>query len=243
MFHKFKLVILKQNFDPGIIGFFINPFYFARHSLAKHIKLLSSEITGKVLDIGCGTKPYKEFFNYSDYTGMEIDTPDTRKNSKVDVFYDGKTFPFEDGEFDSIVINQVLEHVFTPDEFLAETRRVLKPGGKLLLTVPFIWDEHEQPFDYARYSSFGLKYLLEKNGFKVTRQYKSLDNFRLFFQLLNAYFYKKIDFHNKYINFIMITIVTSINNLIGVPVSMILPRNKDLYLDNIILAQKSGDTK
>ena len=56
--------------------------------------------------------------------------------------------------------NQVLEHVFNPDDFVREIARVLKPGGALLLTVPFVWNEHEQPYDYARYSSFGLRAFL-----------------------------------------------------------------------------------
>jgi SAM-dependent methyltransferase len=66
----------------------------------------------------------------------------------------------------------VLEHVFNPDDFLNEVNRVLKPSGKLLLTVPFVWDEHEQPYDYARYSSFGLRSLLEKHGFSIVKHEK-----------------------------------------------------------------------
>ena len=66
-----------------------------------------------------------------------------------------------------MLCNQVLEHVFNPDEFLLKINRVLKNDGKLLLTVPFVWDEHEQPFDYARYSSFGLKALIEKMVLKL----------------------------------------------------------------------------
>ena len=74
--------------------------------------------------------------------------------------------------FDNVVCNQVLEHVFRPEVFLLEIHRVIKPGGNMLMSVPFIWDEHEQPWDYARYSSFGLKYLLENTGFEVIEQRK-----------------------------------------------------------------------
>ena len=73
-----------------------------------------------------------------------------------------------------MLCNQVLEHVFNPQEFLGELGRVLARGGRLLLTVPFVWDEHEQPFDYARYSSFGLKALLEQHGFRVLQHRKLL---------------------------------------------------------------------
>ena len=68
-------------------------------------------------------------------------------NKHADRSYDGKTFPFSDGEFDAVLTSEVLEHVFNPDEFLSEINRVLRDDGVLLLTVPFVWDEHEQPFD------------------------------------------------------------------------------------------------
>jgi len=85
--------------------------------------------------------------------------------------------------------NQVLEHVFNPDAFLSEIYRVLKRDGKLLLTVPFVWDEHEQPSDYARYSSFGLKALLEKNGFRIIQHERIGADASILFQLINAYLY------------------------------------------------------
>ncbi|MFA7231141.1 MAG: class I SAM-dependent methyltransferase [Victivallaceae bacterium] len=241
MLKGIKNFIIRQNFSPGLAGVFINPFYFAREALSRNIKKLSNEITGKILDVGCGTKPYKEMFDYTEYIGLEIDSPENRKNKNVDTFYNGKTFPFKDGEFDSIVANQVLEHVFNPDEFLEEIKRVLNPGGKVLLTVPFVWDEHEQPYDYARYSSYGLTFLLEKHDFKISSQMKNLNNFRFFFQLLNAYFFKKVNLHNKYLNFIVISALTSIINLSGICLSIFFPTNNDLYLDNIILAEKSKE--
>src|SRR3546814_4577495 len=65
----------------------------------------------------------------------------------------------------------------------------------LLLTVPFVWDEHEQPYDYARYSTFGLKSLLERNGFNVLTQKKLLADSSILFQLINAYMFKV--FHTR----------------------------------------------
>src|SRR3546814_1285445 len=85
----------------------------------------------------------------------------------ADYFYYLKKFPFESDIFNSVLCNQVLEHVFNPDDFLQEIHRVLREGGMLLLTVSFVRDEHEQPSDYARYSTYGLKSLLERNGFTV----------------------------------------------------------------------------
>src|SRR3546814_19368424 len=93
-------------------------------------------LAGPMLDVGCGTKPYRELFELEEYIGLEIDSPSARTQSRADYFYDGKKFPFEAEIFNSVLCNQVLEHVFNPDDFLQEIHRVLREGGMLLLTVP-----------------------------------------------------------------------------------------------------------
>ena len=229
----------KAAFFPGILGLFINPFYFARKGLAKNIRDLSSHISGKVLDVGCGKKPYEQLFQATEYIGLEYDSPENRKKKNADFYYDGHIFPFENNSFDSLVINQVFEHVFNPDAFLKEVLRVLKPGGKLLMTVPFVWDEHEQPHDYARYSSFGLHFILEKQGFNIVEQRKSVNDFRVIFQLVNAYLYKKMMSSNQYLNLVLVFLVMSPINVAGEIVGFLLPENNDLYLDNVVLARKN----
>src|SRR3546814_13294445 len=76
-----------------------------------------------MLDVGCGTKPYRELFELEEYIGLEIDSPSARTQSRADYFYDGKKFPFEAEIFNSVLCNQVLEHVFNPDDFLQEVDR------------------------------------------------------------------------------------------------------------------------
>lgn len=228
----------REAFFPSILGLFINPFYFARKGLAKHVTDLAVNITGKSLDIGCGTKPYAHLFQSSKYVGLEIDTPQNRVNKNADYFYDGNNFPFEDATFDSVVANEVFEHVFNPEQFLGEILRILKPRGLVLLTMPFVWDEHEQPYDYARYSSFGIKYLLEKHGFEIIEQRKSIDDIRVIFQLLNTYIYKKTITKSTFLNVLITLIFMAPFNILGELLSVITPRNPDLYLDNIVLAKK-----
>jgi SAM-dependent methyltransferase len=235
-----KKIIQKEQFEPSFIGLFLNPFFIARRGLLKNIKKLGSEITGRTLDVGCGTKPYEKYFKCSQYVGLEIETTLNHELKRADYFYDGKKFPFKENEFDSVVTNQVLEHVFNPDEFLSEINRVLKMNGKLLLTVPFVWDEHEQPYDYARYSSFGLKSLLEKHGFEIIKHHKSVNDFRVIIQLLNAYLYK-ITYRIPLFRQLTTITLCAIINFLGIVVSFILPKNNDLYLDNIILARKLND--
>ncbi len=240
MLNRLKTIIIREQFEPGILGLFTNPFYIARKGLLEHIRSLAPNITGKTLDVGCGTKPYEKYFNHSQYIGLEVNTGIDSEKKRADFYYDGKKFPFEDDEFDSVVTNQVLEHVFTPDLFLSEINRVLKISGNLLLTVPFVWDEHEQPFDFARYSSFGAKSLFEKNGFEIIEHRKSLNDFRVIIQLINAYLYKtslKRRPVKLLVNLFLIAPVT----ILGIFISKILPKNNDLYLDNIIFAKKKND--
>jgi SAM-dependent methyltransferase len=230
---------LKEQFRPSLAGIFLNPFYFSRRILVKNIRYYSGNINGNVLDIGCGTKPYKDLFNTVSYTGIDTDTSGhNHEFSSVDVFYDGTFLPFPNNKFDSIVCFEVMEVVFNPDLLLSEANRILRNGGKALFTVPFVWDEHEQPFDYARYSSYGLKYLFEKHGFTVLESKKYLCDLRLFFLLLNAYIYKVLRRLIPFkISYVLILPLTSINNIIG-HIAFLLPRNEDLYFGNIFLLEK-----
>lgn len=235
-----RSIALNINFYPGLLGLFLNPFFFARRGLVKHVRLCASAMTGKILDVGCGKKPYKRLFqNAGEYIGMDIENPGhDHSNEEIDVFYDGKVFPFPDGHFDSALTNQVFEHVFNPDEFISEIRRVLKDSGHLLMTVPFVWDEHEQPFDYGRYSSFGIKHILEKHNFEIVKQYKSGMGVQAVFQIINVYIYKK--FHSRYriMNYLLSGLLISPFNLLGFLLSFYQRGDSDLFLDNVVLARK-----
>ncbi len=230
--------LLKQYFEPTpILGMLFNPFYIARKALWNEIAKLGKFIQGKTLDIGCGSKPYEKCFLSQEYIGLEIDNTINRAIKKIDVFYDGKKIPFDDHTFDSVVCFQVLEHVFEPNDFLCEIYRVLKPNGKLLLTVPFVWDEHEQPYDYARYSSFGLTYLLKRHSFEIIKQEKTVQNFGVIVQLIAEYIYKK-SYSTRITKYLAMLCLIFPTLLIGSLLAQILPKNKDLFLDNIVLAQK-----
>jgi len=170
-----------------------------------------------------------------------VDDEGNRNHNFADIFYDGKIIPFEDKFFDSILSNQVFEHVFNPNEFLREINRVTKIDGLFLITVPFVWDEHEQPYDYARYSSFGLKHILSENGFEIVEYRKSNNGFEVIIQLINDYIFKVTMTKSAYINFLITLILIAPVNIIGLILSKILPKNDDLYLDNIALAKKIKD--
>lgn len=235
---KARQIYLKAMFFPFVLGIFINPFYFSRKGLAKNLSMLAPKITGKVLDVGCGNKPYMSLYSAEEYVGLEVDTPENRAAKAADLYYDGEHFPFDPGSFDSVVSNQVFEHVRDPDQFLTEISRILRDDGLVLITAPFVWDEHEQPHDYTRYSSFGMTSILNRHGFEILELRKSVDDIRIVFQLLNAYIHKKTQTKSRAVNLLLTILMIAPVNIIGELVSWITPRNPDLYLDNIVLARK-----
>lgn len=235
---KARAFYRRQTFLPGPLGVFVNPFYLARSALHRAMRECADELDGRLLDVGCGIKPYRSLFKVTEYVGLDIDSPGARQRGVADVFYSGQAFPFEARSFDAVLCNQVLEHVFNPGEFLAEIERVLRPGGKLLLTVPFVWDEHEQPWDYARYSSFGLKALLEKRGFRILSHRKLRADVSVLFQLANAYLFKLTQGWPRPANLLFTATVMAALTMLGLLGARLLPDNPDLYLDHVLLAEK-----
>ena len=238
MLAALKAYYLEQMARPGAGALFLNPFYFARKGLLDAVQELGPQVSGRTLDVGCGNRPYERFFRSSEYVGLELDTPENRRTKRADVYYDGKLFPFESKRFDSVVCNQVLEHAFEPEAFLAEIGRVLRPAGTLLLTVPFAWDEHEQPRDYARYSSFGLRALLERCGFEVLVHEKTMADIRAVGQLFNAYLFKVTSTRWPYLNALLALLFMAPVNISASLLRWVTPRNPDMYLDNVIIAKK-----
>jgi len=226
----------EQAFDPGLLGILVNPFYIARRALIRRLRAVAPAIGGRVLDVGCGQRPYQKLFDVREYVGLELDTPENRAKP-ADVFYDGMTFPFPDASFDSVICNQVLEHVFEPERFLAEVVRILCPRGRLLLSVPFVWDEHEQPFDFARYSSFGLRALLERNGLRVTEMHRTVSDGALLAQLSIAMVHKRL-WRAGALGKLATMLWAVPATLAGVTIARLLPCTRDLFLDNVVVAEK-----
>ena len=98
----------QQSFHPSIASLFIHPFYFIRRDLYKNIKRLAAQLKGKLLDFGCGRKPYETLFSVDEYVGIDIEkSGHDHTKSKVDVYYDGKHIPLPDASFDSLFCSEV----------------------------------------------------------------------------------------------------------------------------------------
>jgi len=121
-----------------------------------------------VLDAGAGEGKYKPELAHTHYVGTDMAVGDVQWDySDLDVVCDLVRLPFGQNRFDAVVCTQVLEHVAEPSQVLQEINRVLKIGGRLFLSAPQSWHQHQKPHDYYRYTSFGLHYLLEHAGFNV----------------------------------------------------------------------------
>lgn len=129
---------------------------------------LSTAPEARVLDAGAGQGRFKPEFAHTRYVGVDLAVGDVAWDySGLDVISNLVRLPFDRNTFDVVVCAQVLEHVTEPLRVLQEIGRVLKPGGRILLSAPQSWHQHQQPHDYYRYTSFGLRYLLGQAGLKV----------------------------------------------------------------------------
>ena len=140
---KLRILMRKESFFPSWIGIFVNTFYFARRGLADAMMRYSKSLSGVLLDVGCGTKPYQSLFDVDEYVGFDIDSENTRKRGIADYFYDGSLFPFPDEKFNAILCNQVLEHVFNPDQFLgADISTLFQLTNAYLYKISERWNKY-----------------------------------------------------------------------------------------------------
>ena len=121
----------------------------------------------RVLDAGAGEAPYRPLFAHCEYRTQDWPGSPHAGAQGSDIVADLHALPDDVGEFDLIVCTEVLEHVEDPVTVVGELRRVLKPGGRLLVTVPFVGALHEEPYDFSRFTDRGLRSTLERGGLTI----------------------------------------------------------------------------
>ncbi|MEP7358089.1 MAG: class I SAM-dependent methyltransferase, partial [Anaerolineales bacterium] len=122
----------------------------------------------RLLDAGAGDGRFQAEFAHTRYTGVDLAVGDVATDySGLDAICTLTGLPFSSAAFDAALCTQVLEHVPEPLQVLQEIYRVLRPGGRLFLSAPQSWHQHQKPHDYFRYTSFGLRYLFQRAGFVV----------------------------------------------------------------------------
>jgi SAM-dependent methyltransferase len=143
-----------------------------RNSSRHHLERVNREFAetvragALVLDAAAGDQPYRHLFAHARYEAADfeqVDKPYARSTYVCDL----TSIPVEDGRFDHVLFNQGLEHMPDPLRVLRELNRVLKPGGRMLCTAPLFYQEHEQPYDFFRYTQFAYRELMPKAGFEI----------------------------------------------------------------------------
>jgi SAM-dependent methyltransferase len=164
-----------------------------RFILQEQVKKFSHYIQGECLDVGAGHyNRYGKFFSASKIIRMDIAHADT-----VDIVGSVDKIPLKDASVDSVICTQVFEHIKYPDAGAREIARVLKVGGYALITVPQMNELHEEPHDYFRYTSFGLKRIFEDAGLKIVEIDQRGGFFALMQQMLVRYIIDSLKLHQR----------------------------------------------
>lgn len=241
LFKSLKMRLRKEYFLTTPLGMLISPVYFIRRGLYKSILKIAPRMEGKILDFGCGQKPYESMFiNAKSYVGVDIEVSGhDHKDSKVDFFYEGKVLPFPDNSFDCVVCFEVLEHIFDIDDVLAEISRVLKPNGLCLVTVPFVFEEHEVPYDFARYTSYGIMHVLNSNNLKVVELIKSTTYVLAASQLVINYISKYVLPGGRVFYWIFQLLIIFPLNLMALLCDFVLPKRYGLFCNSVTLCENT----
>jgi SAM-dependent methyltransferase len=117
--------------------------------------------SARVLDVGCGSRPYEAMFDglVGEYTGV-----DWEQRPGVDIVASGAELPLPDASYHCVICSQVIEHVQYPHTTIAEVFRVLVPGGLALVSTHGLFRYHPNPDDYWRWTHKGLEELFGQNG-------------------------------------------------------------------------------
>lgn len=167
--------------------------------LKKQIKKFSHHITGDVLDIGCGSfDRYSELFPFKKYLKMDID-----KSNNPDIVGKAESIPLPDNSVDSIVCTQVLGDVYDLKKSFAEFYRVLKPGGKILITESLTAAMHDEPYDFWRFTNYSLEKLFQGGGFRVLESERRGGFFSSSAQNTIRYMTDKLDLYNNFLGKIL----------------------------------------
>ena len=143
--------------------------YYVDTFFIKYISIFGH--SSSILDMG-GLKGAKRGeFNIEKYD-LHVKYANISEKSSPDYLCDITQVPVDDNTFDGAILAEVLEHVVNPEEILQEAHRIIKSGGKILITTPFMFHLHADPHDYCRYTDYWYREILQKTGFRNIQVYK-----------------------------------------------------------------------
>ncbi|MDJ0677983.1 MAG: class I SAM-dependent methyltransferase [Calothrix sp. MO_167.B42] len=153
--------------NPEYVGY--GSLFIASMQSQVYEKIINQHARGILLDLGCGNVPLYDMYKDKVIDNICVDWGNSlHKNSYLDYEFDlNAEIPLKSEQFDTILITDVLEHIANPNKLMSEVARLLKPSGKIILTVPFLYWLHEQPYDYFRYTAFALNMFCQTNNLTV----------------------------------------------------------------------------
>lgn len=237
---QFINLLRDQKFHPAWWSVAFHPYFIIRRRLQQGVASRAGTLEGKVMDLGCGSKPYRRYFVAADsYVGVDIEqSGHDHGSSSVDVFYDGRTLPFDGGSFDAVVSFETFEHIFNLPEMLEEIQRVLVPGGTLMATLPFAFPEHEAPYDFGRYTRYGLTALLSGAGFERI-EVRPLSTFvEAIGQLISTYLFASLFKQTRVGRLLAQALVNFPLTVVTLGASAILPKDRTIYCNILLMARK-----
>lgn len=166
---------LENRYD--LVLLLINPYFIPKKLLRDALQRETAQVKGNlVVDVGCGWQPYKIYFKHFDhYVGLDLDA-----NRHPTVVSTADCLPLSNRVVDVIICTEVIEHTREPKQVCCELARVLKPGGGYFLSAPMSWNLHYEPYDYYRFTRYGLVYLMEEAGLEVEKVIRIGGLFSLF---------------------------------------------------------------
>src|SRR5262249_48111618 len=168
LFNSRVLALLKTVVPRGLYSK-LDPF---EASIETFVRSVAAEIKpgSRILDAGAGECRFKSLFAHTEYVGIDFAQGDPSWDyTRLTVIGRLEELPFPNASFDHVLSVVVLEHTPQPARVIEEFQRVLKPGGMVHLVVPHMWEEHQKPYDFFRFTSSGIRYLLQTAGIRIGR--------------------------------------------------------------------------
>ena len=223
----------------------IHPQWFAYRCERKRYKLVGHHAKGRLLDIGCGRQGLRKYLDPS-ITYLSLDFPETGiklYNAKPSLFGDAGKLPFSKETFDTVVLLEVLEHLPNPIVAIQEARRILKKGGVLILSTPFLYPIHDAPKDYQRWTQHGLEQLIGLTGLIIRDLHKMgspVETGILLFNLSLAWFILHTPLIARFPLLLLAMITIPSLNVLGITISHLCkePKNTPFAIGYLLMAQE-----
>lgn len=180
------MFVMFDTIASSLKGTILHPQWLTDRLHIRSRRLLGEIKQSLILDIGSGNSQYGGVLESSNRL-YRLDYPQTnqRYRGSPDVYADACNLPFKTGSLDIVFLFEVLEHLVADDQALREIHRVLKSGGKIYASVPFVYPVHDAPHDYRRYTIHGLRLLLNEAGFVCHKEIQHGNSFITVLQMLN----------------------------------------------------------